>query len=181
MNQQRNISRKGAIRIATGLCLGVTLFGSGCTSILNDKAKGPLDNLDFTQLKREGYPVGVAAASVPMANDPDAAPSVILQVNKGKTHMERIPLPSDRPMFVADLLKDAQLVEKVGRIQVDVYRPTGPNQPPVRMRVDLDSKGRNVMEGQNYSLRPGDRIVVSPNRKTSLDRFMDRMVPFAKR
>jgi hypothetical protein len=49
------------------------------------------------------------------------------------------------------------------------------------MRVDLDSKGRNVMEGQNYSLRPGDRIVVSPNRKTSLDRFMDRLVPFAKR
>jgi len=181
MNQQRIISRKGAGRLLAGLCLGVTLLGTGCTSILNDKAKGPLDNLDFTQLKREGYPVGVAAASVSMANDPDAAPSVILQVNKGKTHMERIPLPSDRPMFVADLLKDAQLVEKVGRIQVDVYRPTGPNQPPVRMRVDLDSKGRNVMEGQNYSLRPGDRIVVSPNRKTSLDRFMDRMVPFAKR
>ncbi|MFM8173491.1 MAG: hypothetical protein ACKN81_08105 [Pirellulaceae bacterium] len=181
MSQQRIISSKVAVRIVAGLCLGVTLLGTGCTSILNEKAKGPLDNLDFTQLKREGYPVGVAAASVAMANDPEAAPSVILQVNKGKTHMERIPLPSDRPLFVADLLKDAQLVEKVGRIQVDVYRPTGPNQPPVRMRVDLDSKGRNVMEGQNYSLRPGDRIVVSPNRKTSLDRFMDRMVPFAKR
>jgi hypothetical protein len=74
-------------------------------------------------------------------------------------------------MFIADVIRDAQLHKKVGRIHVRVVRPNG-NAAPVRMDIDFDETGRRVREGTNYSLRAGDRIVVTKDDSN----FVSRMI-----
>ncbi len=73
-----------------------------------------------------------------------------------RSTLERIPLTPEKPTFIDDIVKDAQLVERIGKIDVSIMRPTGPNLPPCRMDVDFDAKGKHVMVDQNYSLRAGD-------------------------
>ena len=48
------------------------------------------------------------------------------------------------------------------------------------MEVDFDATGKRVMEGQNYSLRPGDHVVVSHDERNSLSAMMPSL-PFTKR
>lgn len=49
------------------------------------------------------------------------------------------------------------------------------------MQVDFDTKGKNVMEEQNYSLHSGDHIIVFRNRDSAFDQFVETMVPWSKR
>ncbi len=41
-----------------------------------------------------------------------------LEVHDGKKHIERIPLTPEKPTFIDDIVKDAQLVERIGKIDV---------------------------------------------------------------
>jgi len=71
------------------------------------------------------------------------------------------------------VIRDAKLHKKVGRIQVRVMRPNG-NAAPVRMDIDFDESGRRVREGTNYSLRPGDRIVVAKDDSSVVSRMLGK-------
>jgi hypothetical protein len=124
--------------------------------------------LDIRQLQREGYTLG--ANGVLQGGMLDES-SVLLEVNDGKKHLEKIPITEGQPMFIADVIRDAQLHKKVGRIHVRVVRPNG-NAAPVRMDIDFDETGRRVREGTNYSLRAGDRIVVTKDDSN----FVSRMI-----
>lgn len=160
----------------------IALCGStGCSSLFGARQYGPLDNLDRDSLKKQGYAIGPDGTEMPAAVKDDGRPSIVLEVHDGKKHMERIPMPADKPMFIGDIVKDAQLVEKVGRLELVIMRPTGPNLPPVRMMVDFDSQGKYVMEGQNYSLRPGDHVVVRKDSTSSVDRWVQNVAPWTKK
>ena len=98
---------------------------------------------------------------------------MLLEVNDGKKHLEKIPMTEGQPMFIADVIRDAQLHKKIGRIQVRVMRPNG-NSAPVRMEIDFDDTGRRVREGTNYSLRAGDRIVVTKDDSTAVSRMLSK-------
>jgi hypothetical protein len=95
---------------------------------------------------------------------------VLLEVNDGKKHLEKIPMTEGQPMFVADLIRDAKLHKKVGRIHVRVVRPNG-TAAPVRMDIDFDESGRRVKESTNYSLRAGDRVVVTKDESNFVSRM----------
>lgn len=148
----------------------VTLSTSaGCNTLFGRKG-GPGDDLDITQLKREGYMVGPNGVLHGGMVDES---SVLLEVNDGKKHLEKIPMTDGQAMFVADVIRDAQLHKKIGRIQVRVMRPNG-NSAPVRMDIDFDDTGRRVREGTNYSLRAGDRIVVTKDDSTAVSRMLSK-------
>ena len=139
---------------------------SGCQTLLGRKG-GVRDDIDITQLQRDGYTLGANGVMQGGMFDEN---SVLLEVNDGKKHLEKIPMVEGQPMFVADLIRDAQLHKKVGRIHVRVVRPNG-NAAPVRMDIDFDESGRRVREGTNYSLRPGDRIVVTKDDSNFVSRM----------
>jgi hypothetical protein len=140
---------------------------TGCHVLFGNKG-GPGSDLDIRQLQREGYTLG--ANGVLQGGMLDES-SVLLEVNDGKKHLEKIPITEGQPMFIADVIRDAQLHKKVGRIHVRVVRPNG-NAAPVRMDIDFDETGRRVREGTNYSLRAGDRIVVTKDDSN----FVSRMI-----
>lgn len=153
------------------VCLMLLMLSTstGCSTLFGRKG-GPGDDLDLTQLKREGYMVG--ANGVLNGGMVDES-SVLLEVNDGKKHLEKIPMTEGQPMFIADVIRDAQLHKKIGRIQVRVMRPNG-NSAPVRMEIDFDDTGRRVREGTNYSLRAGDRIVVTKDDSTAVSRMLSK-------
>jgi len=151
----------------TWVLLLMVLSTSGCSTLFGRKG-GVSDDLDISQLQRDGYMVG--SNGIMQGGVVDET-SVLLEVNNGKKHMEKIPMPEGQPMFVADVIRDAQLHKKIGRIHVRVVRPNG-NAAPVRMDIDFDESGRRVREGTNYSLRPGDRIVVTKDESNFITRMM---------
>lgn len=139
---------------------------TGCNVLFGRRA-GPGEELDLTQLQREGYSLG--ANGVMLGGSIDDS-SVLLEVNDGKKHLEKIPMTEGQPMFVADVIRDSQLHKKVGRIHVRVVRPNG-TAAPVRMDIDFDESGRRVKEGTNYSLRAGDRVVVTKDDSNFVSRM----------
>ncbi len=168
------------LRPATGCLLVICAVAmTGCSSLMGPKDRSALDNIDVQSIKAAGYTVGANGIDMTQPSS-DGSPCVYLEVNHKKRHMERIPMPVEQPMFIGDVIREAKLVDRVGRIDVVIVRATGPNQPPIRLSVDFDSDGKRVMEGQNYSLRPGDRVVVTKNNESSMDRFLGRYLPFAK-
>lgn len=161
------------------LCLlSVSALSSGCSTLLG-KSKGPLDNLDTNGLRQAGYTFGEYGANKPLAPNGDN-PSIVLEVNNGKRHFEKIPLVPGQSIFIADLIRDAKLQKKIGRIKTTILRPNGKNLPPVRLDVDFDDAGKSVMEGQNYSLRAGDHVVVRQDDR-SMFAGMVPDLPFMKR
>lgn len=141
---------------------------TGCSTMMM-RSKSSVGNLDTRALKTQGYSLG--ANGVQRAGTVDeSSPSVILEVNDGKRSVERVPLTAGQPMFVADLVRDAQLTKKLGRIQIKILRANG-NRPPIRLDVDFDDSGKRIMEEMNYSLRPGDHIVVMRDERTLLNRL----------
>ncbi len=161
------------------LCfLGVLPSSSGCSTLLG-KSKGPLDNLDTKGMKQAGYTFGEYGAQKPLVTE-DGSPAIVLEVNNGKRHFEKIPLVPGQSLFIADLIRDAKLQKKIGRIKTTILRPNGKNMPPVRLDVDFDDTGKNVMEGQNYSLRAGDHVVVRQDDR-SMFAGMVPEIPFMKR
>lgn len=149
----------------------------GC-SVFNDR-NGKNSGFNTDAAKALGYTLGNNGFEhgMPMSSD---QPYVFLEVFNKKQNVERIPMPADRPMFVDDILQEAKLSQRLGRIDVVILRPTGPNRPPVRMEVDVDARTGNVVHGQNYSLRPGDKVMVSKNRESAFDRMVGSIMPVAK-
>ena len=158
--------------------IGVSALSSGCSTLLG-KSKGPMDNIDTKGLKQAGYTFGDYGAQKPLATD-DERPAIVLEVNNGKRHFEKIPLVPGQPLFIADLIRDAKLQKKIGRIKTTILRPNGKNLPPVRLDVDFDDSGKSVMEGQNYSLRAGDHVVVRQDDRSMFTGMMPDL-PFMKK
>ena len=158
--------------------LFVTALSTGCSTLLG-KTKGPMDNLDTSGMKQAGYTFGEYGAQKPLTMD-DGSPAIVLEVNNGKRHFEKIKLVPGQSLFIADLIRDAKLQKKVGRIKTTILRPNGKNVPPVRLDVDFDGVGKNVMEGQNYSLRAGDHVVVSLDDRSMFTGMVPDL-PFLKR
>ena len=153
-----------------------TAANTGC-NVLNFQPRESTSSLDLKSLQNAGYAVDESGAllAAPHASSSSGLPTVVLDIRNGEQHMERIPLSPDKPMFVSDVIKDAKLVERIGKIKVSVVRETTPSTPPVRMDVDFDSKGKEVMQEQNYALQPNDRVIVRKNDRTWFDDAMESL------
>lgn len=100
-----------------------------------------------------------------------------MEVRDGKEkHLESIPLPMDRGMTVEDLVQQAELHDKLGKVHVSIMRPVSPEQPPVRLDVPFDSKGRAKSVGQNYALLPNDHLIVVSDNRSGLERLVDKQL-----
>jgi hypothetical protein len=157
-----------------GIVLGLSITLTGCSSLVG-RNRGPLSNLDRESIRAVGAGMGPTSPSQVLTENGE--PCVVLDVRDGKKHLEKIPLRPGESMFVGDMVKDAQLFKRIGKIKLTILRPNGTDRPPVRLDVDFDSTGQKVMEGQNYSLRAGDRVVVTRD-ETSM--FTGLLTPFQK-
>ncbi len=157
----------------TLLSVVLMVGATGCGS-LTGHYRTANDSLDTRQLEAAGYSFDESGAQLPgkVAPSSSGLPTVVLDIRNGDRHMERIPISPDKPLFIQDVVKDAKLTNRLGKIRVSIMRATTPNKPPVRMDVDFDSSGQNVMQEQNYALQPNDQIIVSKDDTTWLENMI---------
>ncbi len=142
---------------------------TGCSSMFfGDRKREPVDGLDTRAMRAAGYSFDERGAQQVMPSG-DGKPAVVLEVRNGKRHLERIPLPAEKATLVQDIVDDAKLVERLGKIQVTILRPTGTSSPPIRMVCDFDSETKRIVVGQNYAVQPNDQIVISKDTSSWLD------------
>lgn len=155
----------------TAVMLFAFAGSSGCSTLVWNKHKSQFDT---TALKTEGYDVrAMSSQSALAALPPSDKPSIVLEVHHNGRHMERIPLPTDRPWFVQDLINEAEIQKRIGVTDIQIVRPVAPPGPPLVLDVPVSADGKDVNAGQNYSLCPGDLVIVKAN---NLGLF-ERMIP----
>lgn len=130
-------------------------------------------------MRTAGYRFDETGAQKPVPADAQH-PSVILEVRDGKRHLEKIPMSAEKPLFIQDIVHDAKLEQKLGKIKVAILRPTGESTPPIRMEADMEPHGKGVVKWQNYALQPGDQIVVTKDTTTWMDEMMTSITPFKR-
>lgn len=155
--------------------LAVFLAQPGCITLgaLMGKKRSP--QLDTTLLEAQGY--SIPPGGMPTKLDSQAAgtgPHVVMEIRSEGRHLESIPLPMDRPVFIEDIVQQAKLHEQLGRMSISIMRPNGSSAPPVRLELRTDSDGKATSLGSNYALLPGDHIVVNEDQRSSLERFLDK-------
>ncbi|MFK7736581.1 MAG: hypothetical protein AB8B50_11150 [Pirellulaceae bacterium] len=147
---------------------------TGCLT-LNTYLNPESPQLDTSLLQAQGYSIPPGGMPTKVAASESGEPSVVLEVRGGENgrHIERIPLPMDRSLFVEDLIQQAQMHDKLGELNISIMRPNQiPGQPPIRLELRTDSKGKANSLGSNYALHPGDHLVVVEDQRSLLERFV---------
>lgn len=146
----------------------------GCVSLMGKK-RSP--KLDMTYLQAAGYSIPPGGMPSPVGDMSSDGQSLVMEVRQEgeKPHLERIPLPKDRPMFVETLVQEAKIHERIGGVNISIMRPTGPTTPPVRMDVRVKDSGKVKEMEENYALMPGDHLIVTYDQRTTLETFVDNI------
>jgi hypothetical protein len=163
-NQTRSIVIRS---LFSGLLSGCALL-SGCNALTGDNNREPIKGIDTRLMRADGYSFDERGAQrvIPAG---DGRPSVVMEIRNGKRQFERVPLSADKPTYIQDIVDDAKLVDKLGKIQVTILRPTGANSPPIRMPADFDADTKRIVVGQNYALQANDQLIVTKDTRSWLD------------
>lgn len=153
-------------------CMSLTQCGCVSLSALMGQSRSP--TLDTSMLKAQGYSAPPGGMPSPVAMASDGRPRIVLEVRGEEKHLESIPLPLDRPMFIEDLVQEAKLNERFGNINVSIMRPTESGAPPVRLETQINDDGKATNIGNNYALLPNDHIIVISDQRTSLEKFISK-------
>ena len=162
-------------RVAVVFMLGtLILCQSGCLS-LQSFIQADKPQLDTSHLRAAGY--SIPPGGMPMYVEEEnttGEPQVFLEIRGGEKqrHLEKLPLPMDKPVFVEDLVRQARLNEQLGQLSISIMRKTAGG-PPIRLQVRTDSEGKAESIGSNYALQPGDHLVILEDNRSSLERFLE--------
>lgn len=160
------------------LCIlfGCCLLGtqSGCISLSALMGQNRKSTLDTTLLKAQGYSIPPGGMPSPVAANHSGAPRIVMEVRGEDQHLESIPMPSDRAMFIEDLVQEAKLHEHFGKLRISIMRFNGEGAPPIRLEVQTDSKGKATSVGNNYALLPNDHVIVISDQRSAFEKFIEK-------
>ncbi|TWT31882.1 hypothetical protein [Blastopirellula retiformator] len=122
--------------------------------------------------------VGSGCSGVPLA--PQAEPEVAQQAQQGPQYIvelldenhrgETKKLPLTPGATVQTAIDASQARKKFSRFHVAVSRlPAYPGAPPQKLVSGYDHVGKQVPMEYDYSLRPGDRVVILKDTANSMD------------
>jgi hypothetical protein len=123
-------------------------------------------------LEAQGYSIPPGGMPSPVTPHDDGKPRVVLEIRGDARHLESIPLPTDRALFIEDLVQQSKLHEQLGPVSLAIMRPNG-DRPPLRLDAKTDGKGKAANLGQNYALLPGDHVIVYSDPRSMLEKFVD--------
>jgi len=125
--------------------------------------------------------------------------SIVLQVLDDEIPIRVLPLPSPdsgggigagigagggagsavggRTVFVSTLLTQTGVMQKLGRAQAALYRPSPANYEGIRMDVLFsEAAPEQVRPESDYALRPGDRIVIRKDDRMGMTNIIDMVL-----
>lgn len=156
------------------VCASLLATQSGCILLSELLGQRNKSQLDTSLLEAQGYSIPPGGMPTQVKPDPSGKPRVVLEIRTGENqrHVESIPLPMDRGLFIQDVVQQANLHESFGNLSISIMRSNGGGAPPVRMDCRTDEDGAVTDMGANYALLPGDHIVVLEDQRSALERFL---------
>ena len=106
------------------------------------------------------------------STDPAASRIVVVELRDGEDKPEYLRAPWTETMLVQDALKGSGAIQRFRRMNVVLVRET-PNGQTLRLPVQYDVAKRRVVETNNYALHAGDRLEVTRDTRTTLDRMLE--------
>lgn len=104
--------------------------------------------------------------------------SVVVQVVGDSVPVRVLPLPpGERSVFVSDLLTQTGLQDKLGAVNVTVFRATSHSPMGVPMEVKFTTPGGDVRPECDYALRPGDRLRISKDDRSMFSQMLNAFIP----
>ncbi|TWU41969.1 hypothetical protein [Novipirellula artificiosorum] len=87
--------------------------------------------------------------------------AIVFQVGGNEDACKVLPLPPEgKSVFVSTLLTQTGVLNKIGGVDVTLYRSSPQSIGGVRMEVEMAEGGRIVRPESDYALRPGDRVFI---------------------
>ena len=94
---------------------------------------------------------------------------MVLHIAGDENPVRVLPLPGDgRSVYVSQLLKQTGVVEKLGKVNVTLFRysPQSINGLPMECRMN---SGKSIKPESDYALQPGDRVRITKDTSGGLD------------
>ncbi|MBB3207202.1 hypothetical protein FHS27_003021 [Rhodopirellula rubra] len=183
------------------LCVGLAILPmglTGCSMFPGAAIKMPALTALGTgaapsaSVQQENYvPVGVNA-SLPSSTftqevyqsvrNAKANNSIVLQILDDDVPIRVLPLPNGesgagQSVFVSTLLEQTGVMRKLGKVQAALYRPSPSSFEGVRMDVlFVDRAPDQIRPESDYSLRPGDRLVIAKDTRMGMDSLIDMVL-----
>lgn len=160
-------------RLVALLIVAILSTQSGCLMLNAFMGRSKRSGLDTSMLEAQGYSIPPGGMPLPVKPEVDGKPRVVLELRGDGRHLESVPLPLDRALFVEDLVQEAKLHEQIGALSIAIMRPNGSSAPPLRLDAKTDDDGKVINLGQNYALLPDDHVIVYSDQRTLLEKFLD--------
>lgn len=96
---------------------------------------------------------------------------VVVELRRGENSREFLRAPLRENMLVQDALKGSGAISRFHRMNVVLVRKT-PDGHSLRLPVKFDVAKRQVVEMNNYALAAGDKLEVSQDTSTIVDRMI---------
>lgn len=108
----------------------------------------------------------------------DPSGMVVVELRRGENNREYLRAPVTENMLVQDALKGSGAISRFHRMNVVLVRQT-PDGKALRLPVKFDVAKRQVAEMNNYAIYGGDKLEVTQDTSTVVDRMItNAMQPF---
>ncbi len=132
----------------------VSLAATGCHSL---QTTNPAGKAQLSQ---------TAAANVP---------TFFVEVREGTQEKGRVKqLPLSEPLTVQQLLEKTGTLSQFNRMNITIERPVPGQRMPLKLEIPFDVGSHAVVAGNDYAIRPGDRVIIAEDSRTMVDRFLDQ-------
>ncbi len=103
--------------------------------------------------------------------------AIVLQIADADEPVRVLPLPGEgKSVFVSDLLNQTGVLQKIGRVDATLYRDAAGMPGGLRMPVKMSPGADQVRPESDYSLRPGDRLVVQKAQNPPLNGLLKSLL-----
>jgi hypothetical protein len=147
-------------------CFALTVLpgSSGCSALkipaLPTVISGP-DGTDYVSGDGMVLQPSNSAMAYKKVREAKAQNCVVLQIAQENPPIRTLPLPPEgQSVFVSDLLNQTGILEKMGAVDVTLYRDAPGMPGGVKMVVKMSRDHDQVRPESDYSLQAGDRLTV---------------------
>jgi hypothetical protein len=108
--------------------------------------------------------------------DPQAAPSVLVQLHAAQRPLGQVRVPLKPGMLVDEVIVRSGASKYFTRMTIKVFRSGGPAGTYLPLEAEYDYIKERVRAESNYALQPGDYVVVTEDATTAFDDMFGQLL-----
>ena len=104
---------------------------------------------------------------------PKAVATFFVEVRRGNKQPQVKQLPLKQSLTVQHLLKETGTLSAFDRMNIVIERSVPGQHLPLKLKVPFRASTHQVAADRDYMIHPGDRVIITEDRRSIFDRFLD--------